>query len=166
MKDQTCCFIGPRYIPVSEYSALDQRLEDEMETLIHQGVRYFRAGGAQGFDTMAAFAVLRLRLLYPHIRLILDLFCKNQTRGWDRPNKKIYNLILRQADEVVCVSKKYIQDCIEKRDEHLVNSSSICICYLANQKSVTAYKVNCAKRQGLRVINIAAADRGDKEGTS
>jgi len=79
MKDQTCCFTGHRRIPASEYAALDQRLEAEIEALIHQGVRYFGAGGAQGFDTMAALAVLQLRTLYPHIRLILVLPCKNQT---------------------------------------------------------------------------------------
>jgi len=105
MKDQTCCFTGHRRIPASEYNALDQRLEAEIEHLIHQGVRYFGAGGAMGFDTMAAFAVLRLRILHPHIRLILVLPCKTQARGWDRVNNarqqglRVINLAAQSSAE-------------------------------------------------------------------
>jgi len=157
MKDQTCCFTGPHHIPASAYNALDQRLEAKIETLIHQGVRYFGTGGAMGFDTMAAFAVLRPRMIYPHVRLILVLPCKNQTRGWDRTNKKIYNQIRRQADKVVYFSKQYAPGCMQEHNQHLVDHSAICICYLTNPKSGTAYTVRYAKQHGLRVINLAAA---------
>jgi len=157
MKDQTCCFTGHRYIPASEHSALAQRLEAEIENLIHQGARYFAAGGAMGFDTMAAFAVLRLRILHPHIQLILVLPCKNQARGWDRVNKEIYNQIRRQADKVVYISKQYTPGCMLRRNDYLVDHSAVCICYLTNPKSGTAYTFHCAKQHGLRVINLAAA---------
>jgi len=49
MKDQTCCFTGHRRIPAGERAALEQRLEEEIENLIHQGVRYFGTGGALGY---------------------------------------------------------------------------------------------------------------------
>ena len=113
MKDQTCCFTGHRNIPASEYAAINHRLDAEMEKLIHQGIRYFGAGGALGFDTMAAFAVVRMKMKYPHIRLILVLPCKNQTRGWEKVNKKIYNIILREADKVVYLSKRYSYGCMQ-----------------------------------------------------
>ena len=154
-RSDTCCFTGHRHIPASEYNALDQRLEAEIENLIHQGVRYFGAGGAMGFDTMAAFAVLRLRMIYPHIRLILVLPCKTQARGWDRANKKIYNQIRRQADKVVYVSKQYTPGCMQERNRRLADHSAVCICYLINQRSGTAYTANYARQQGLRVINLA-----------
>ena len=158
MKPQTCCFTGHRHIPAAEYTALEKHLEEEIENLIHQGVRYFGAGGALGFDTLAALAVLRLRLLYPHIRLILVLPCKDQTKGWDRADKKIYNQILRQADKVVYVSQKYTSGCFQERNRHLVDHSAICLCYLTNPKSGTGYTANYARQNGLRVINLAAAN--------
>ena len=156
MKEPICCFTGHRHIPADEYNALNQRLEDEIENLIHQGVRYFGAGGALGFDTLAALAVLRLKPAYPHIRLILVLPCKDQTKGWDRADKKIYNQILRQADKVVYVSEQYTPGCMKTRNRHLVEYSSVCLCYLTNPKSGTAYTANYAKQNGLRVINLAA----------
>ena len=154
-RSDTCCFTGHRHIPASEYNALDQRLEAEIENLIQQGVRYFGTGGAVGFDTMAAFAVLRLRMRCPHIQLILVLPCQTQARGWDKVNKKIYNQIRRQADKVVYVSKQYTPGCMQERNRHLVNHSAACICYLTNPKSGAAYTVNYAKQSGLRIINLA-----------
>ena len=51
MLDQTCCFTGHRRIPPSERPILEQRLEEEITNLIHQGVRYFGAGGGFGRPT-------------------------------------------------------------------------------------------------------------------
>ena len=154
-RNTTCCFNGHRRIPPSERPALEKRLEVEIEHLIHQGVRYFGAGGALGFDTMAALAVLRLRTLHPHIRLILVLPCEDQAKSWGEAGKKIYDLILHDADKVVYVSRKYTPDCMYKRNRHLVNHSGVCLCYLTNPKSGTGYTVGYAKQKGLRVINLA-----------
>jgi hypothetical protein len=45
MENQTCCFTGHRNIPKDEYSAVKKHLEEELKKLIHQGVKYFGAGG-------------------------------------------------------------------------------------------------------------------------
>ncbi|MCL2299899.1 MAG: DUF1273 domain-containing protein [Firmicutes bacterium] len=155
MPDQTCCFTGHRRIPVSERAALENRLEAEIVKLIHQGVRYFGAGGALGFDTMAASAVLRLKAQYPHIRLILVLPCGDQAAGWGEADKKTYNLILRLADKVVYISERYSRRCMHERNRHLVDHSEICVCYFVQTKGGTAYTVNYAKQKGLRVVNLA-----------
>ncbi|MEE1491995.1 MAG: SLOG family protein, partial [Massilioclostridium sp.] len=65
MKNQTCCFTGHRDLPPQKLPYIQKRLEQELLQLIHQGVRYFGAGGALGFDTLAALTVLRLRETYP-----------------------------------------------------------------------------------------------------
>ena len=64
MKKQTCCFTGHRKIPSKQYEGIVERLPLEITAMIHQGVIYFETGGALGFDTRAAQAVLfgRLRL--------------------------------------------------------------------------------------------------------
>ena len=155
MKDQTCCFTGHRAIPPSEREALKKRLEAEIVNLIHQGVRYFGAGGARGFDTMAAQAVLRLREEYPDIKLILVLPCKTQAGGWSELDKAIYKRILIQADKVVYTSEREERGCMLKRNRHLVDSSAVCVCYLASLKGGTAYTVDYAQENGLRIINLA-----------
>ncbi len=117
---------------------------------------YFGAGGALGFDTLAAQCVLSLRKRYPHIKLILVLPCTAQTKGWSKDDIAIYEEIKSQADKVVYTSHDYFRGCMFKRNRHLVNGSSVCIAYLTQEKGGTAYTVNYAKEQGLTVINLAS----------
>lgn len=60
---------------------------------IENRYRYFGAGGARGFDTVATMAVLELKKIYPDIRLILVLPCRNQTRGWKEADIQKYEWI-------------------------------------------------------------------------
>ncbi len=122
---------------------------------IEQGYRYFGCGGALGFDTLAAQTVLQLRETYPEIRLILVLPCRNQTRGWRQDDVAEYGRIIKAADKVTYTSEQYYSGCMHKRNRHLVDNSSLCICYLTEQSGGTAYTVNYARSQGLKIINIA-----------
>lgn len=123
---------------------------------IEQGYRYFGTGGALGFDTLAAQTVLELKNKYPEIKLILVLPCENQTQGWERADIEEYERIKAAADKVVYTSKAYYSGCMHKRNRHLVDNSSLCICYLTEQSGGTAYSVNYARSQGLKIINVAA----------
>ena len=122
---------------------------------IEQGYRYFGCGGALGFDTLAAQTVLRLRETYPEIRLILVLPCRNQTRGWKQDDVAEYDRIIKAADKVTYTSEQYYSGCMHKRNRHLVDSSSLCICYLTEQSGGTAYTVNYARSLGLKIVNVA-----------
>ena len=155
IKLRTACFTGHRTLPAEELSKISKHLEDTLIALIEQGYCYFSAGGALGFDTLAAQVVLRLREHYPQIRLILVLPCRNQTRGWPQDSIDIYEDIKRRADKVIYTSENYFRGCMQKRNRHLVDSSSVCICYLTKSTGGTAYTVNYARRMGLRVINLA-----------
>lgn len=44
---------------------------------------------------------------------------------------------------------------MQKRNRHLVDNSSACICYLTKPTGGTAYTVNYASEHGLMIINIA-----------
>ena len=155
MKKQTACFTGHRIIPLSERNAVAKALEEAIIESIKNGYRYFGAGGALGFDTMAALTVLRLKRQYPHIKLILVLPCENQTRNWKTADIEKYEHIKSQADKVVYVSKEYTSDCMHRRNRHLVDNSSLCICYLTKQSGGTAYTVEYAVKNGLRIENIS-----------
>lgn len=133
-----------------------QLLEKAVLRFIETGGQYFMAGGAIGFDTLAAQTVLTLRRQFPHIKLILVLPCLSQTRGWREKDIKAYEEVKAQADQVIYTSQEYTKGCMFKRNRHMVNNSSVCICYLTKDSGGTAYTVSYAKRQGLDVINLAA----------
>ena len=154
MKEKTCCFTGHRDIKPADQRDLEQRLENTISALIQSGVCYFGAGGALGFDTMAAKAVLKLREVYPQVKLILVLPCLSQTRGWSEADIKVYEEIKAKADKITYTSQEYTRGCMHKRNRHLVDHSSVCVAYLTKETGGTAYTVDYAKKQGLRVINL------------
>lgn len=155
MRGRTCCFTGHRELPVQRRKELAAKLEDTIISLIDRGIRFYGAGGARGYDTLAAQTVLRLKERYPHIKLILILPCLTQTRWWSAADVKEYERIKALADKVVYTSQEYTKDCMHKRNRHLVNHSSVCVCYLANESGGTAYTVDYAEKQGLEIINLA-----------
>ena len=154
MKEKTCCFTGHRKI-IAPIDDVQHILYTTIEKLINSGVIYYGAGGALGFDTLAALTVIKLRNIYPHIKLIMVLPCKEQTKGWRNEDVETYSYILRQADKVVYTSEKYYPGCMHKRNRHLVDNSSHCICYLEKSTGGTAYTVNYANKSGLKIYNVA-----------
>ena len=123
--------------------------------LIDRGIRFYGAGGARGWDTLAAQIVLRLKGRYPHIKLILVLPCLTQTKGWRSEDVAEYERIKAQADKIVYTSQQYAPGCMHKRNRHLVDHSSVCVCYLNRENGGTAYTVDYAEMQKLEVINLA-----------
>ena len=155
MKEKTVCFTGHRTIPMLKKWKIEKKLKETLEALIDNGYCYFGAGGALGFDTIAAQTVLGLKKKHPEIKLILVLPCKNQTRGWEEKDVSVYESIIEQADKVVYTQEHYDRGCMLKRNRHLVDNSSVCVAYLTEEKGGTAYTVNYANQKGVKVINIA-----------
>ena len=152
---QTCCFTGHRVIPSGEKETIRNLLETAIEKAIQDGYRFFGAGGALGFDTLAAQTVLTLKQQYPHIRLILVLPCINQANGWKQADIDEYERIKSLADKVVYTSTEYTYGCMHKRNRHLVDNSSLCICYLTKLSGGTAYTVRYAESKKISVFNLA-----------
>lgn len=154
-KSKTCCFTGHRNILRSDADAIIRELRRTIEQLINQGVCYFGAGGARGFDSLAAQSVLSLKKEYPHIKLILVLPCKNQTKGWNRKDIEIYQSIIQRADKITYESELYYEGCMLDRNRHLVDFSGYCICYYNKQGyGGTAYTVKYATHKGVKIYNI------------
>ena len=65
-KINTVCFTGHRNIPREYAFMLPKALKHEIEKLINRGACTFRAGGAIGFDTVAALCVLELKEKHPN----------------------------------------------------------------------------------------------------
>ncbi len=155
MRETSCCFTGHRSIDQNDYSAIKEKTKNIVISLIQKGVIEFYAGGALGFDTLAAETVLELKNDYPQIELILALPCPEQTKGWKEEDVKKYNYIKERAKKVVYTSNKFFHGCMHVRNRYLVDNSIFCVCYLIKDSGGTAYTVNYAKHNGLTVINTA-----------
>lgn len=161
-KEMTCCFTGHRDIPEERFAWISRRIEHTITELVGRGVIYFGAGGALGFDTIAALAALKMKARHPQIKLILVLPCREQADRWRGEDRALYQAILRRADKITYVSEHYTRDCMLARNRYLVDHSRHCVCYLSQSGGGTAYTVAYAVKNGLEIVNLA--DRGKGTG--
>ncbi|MGI6497389.1 MAG: SLOG family protein [Oscillospiraceae bacterium] len=149
-REHVCCFTGHRVLPNDPTFLF--RLEQAICNMAENGVTCFFAGGALGFDTLAARAVLRLKTTHPALSLVLMLPHRGQADRWPRQDFLAYEAIKRSADQVTYVSEEYDPSCMFRRNRRLVDASAHCICFLRSEKSGTAYTVRYAKTQGVSIV--------------
>ena len=155
-KSKTVCFSGHRSFrdPKAE---IEKNLEFAIRQCIENGSEQFITGGALGFDTLAAWTIIRLRREFPQIRLVLALPClpNEQILKWTAEQKDEYQKILDLADDVKILSEKYTDKCMLERNKYMVDNSSKLIHYLRSDgRCGTKHTVNYAKKQGIELIGI------------
>lgn len=155
MKEKTCCFTGHRKIPPEQLFEITRRTKDKINDLISNGYTCFLTGGALGFDTIAAEAIIEYKNTNLNVQLILALPCQSQADKWLENDKARYELIKEKADRVLYISNEYTRGCMFKRNRYLVDNSMVCVCYITSDKGGTAYTVGYAKSQNLTVVNLA-----------
>lgn len=155
-KNFTCCFTGHRQIAPEHAQALPAAIEAHIRTLIAQGYFIFAAGGAMGFDTLAAETVLALKAEFSQLRLIIVAPCANQTDGWAAVDRLRYERMRQAADDYICLEAAYTSDCMRRRNRYLVEMSSACLAYCLRPRTGSAQTVAYAAAQGLEIIDITA----------
>ena len=86
---------------------------------IKKGYDTFLSGMCEGFDLIAAEEVLNLKKEYPHIRLKCVVPFKGQAERYTQADKRRYDTILAQADEVVTLQDGYTEGCFLRRNDYL-----------------------------------------------
>ncbi len=150
----TCFFTGHRIIRSDHKSIITENLKSTIKDLVQKGITHYIAGGALGFDTLAANAVLNERSSNPDIKLTLALPCKNQTKGWKQKDIEEYERLLSLADNVIYVSGEYYDGCMQKRNRYMADNSSHCIFYMTAPRGGTAYTIKYAVDNDLELHNI------------
>lgn len=154
MNKNACCFTGHRNLPQKKIEKILINLDREIENLIAKGVVDFISGGALGFDQIAASLIVAKKEMGKNIRLLFALPCKNQDDKWNEKQRKLYQDLLLEADEVIYDSEEYNDFCMKKRNEYMVEHSAYCICALQKELSGTGQTVRYAKKKGLQVVNV------------
>lgn len=150
-----CAFTGHRVIPGKDLTPLVALLRMTIACVWETGIRDFYAGGAMGFDRLAAGEVLRFRAEHPDVRLHLILPCAGQESGWCAAEQRAYRAQMAAADEVTVLSGRYYDGCMRARNSALVSHASVLIAYVTGQRSGSAQTLRLAQAQGVRVINLA-----------
>ena len=162
MKEKTCCFTGHRNIPAEAGEEVRAGIREEALRLMESGYTTFLAGGARGFDMLAAEAVLDLRDREGKaVRLISVLPFKEWRDGWPADEYEREERILRESDGVLCPEGEGSRASYLDRDRRMVDASSVCVAWCTRRSGGTAYTVRYAMKQGVRVVNMAGPDPGE-----
>lgn len=130
------------------------RISKAIRQLYAAGYDTFLCGMAEGFDLMAGHEVLKLRNEFPDIRLLAIIPFPGQAASFSAETSDTYEYILGESDFQTTICQHYSYDCFHRRNDFLVDNSSVLVCYYNGSKGGTAYTVKRALQHGSRIINI------------
>lgn len=162
----SCCFTGHRPVGLPckgdersrEMDALKHVLLEVVRQAVDVGVTTFLTGGAEGFDTLAAEAVLAWKRFEPAIQLHLVL--PNHTPAEGRAPEEIlrFEKIAQSADKIYYASAcSTSARALLQRNRMLVEHADCCIAYQRKAAGGTLYTVNYAMNFGIPVLNLYKA---------
>ncbi len=155
-KLKKCFFTGHRNMSISEIMSIQDELEQCISDCIAAGVYIFIAGGAVGFDTLAAETVLKLKRKYPDIMLCLYIPGYGQTRCFSASQKRRWKYIWNRADYVKYISYADcgIKGVYAKRNQAMADDAGFCIAYCKYERTGSAQTLEMAKKNGVIIMNI------------
>ena len=132
---------------------LKEDLHDAVMEAASHGFNTFIVGMAEGFDMLAAEAVIAVKKEVRDIRLVaVEPFDDSRKRSGR------YQEIIASANDVVTLPDEYSHGTYYVRNEYMVDNSSLLICYYDGRYGGTEYTVDYAKKKGVQVINLAPKD--------
>ena len=153
-REKTACFSGHRIIAPDQKARVVAALRAAVDLLIAEGFMRFICGGALGFDTLAAQAVLTAREKNPDVCLCLALPYKGQEGAWPQADKVVYAKIMAAADEVHYTSEAYDKACMHVRNRYMVDHSSVLVTYCNRASGGTVYTIGYAAAQNVRRVHL------------
>ncbi len=132
---------------------IKKELSEAIDHVISCGITRFICGGALGFDTLAAQAVIEKKK-EKNVFLEIAVPCKDQDAKWNAAQKEEYCKILESADKVTVLFEKYVTGCMHFRDAFMVDNSDVLIAYYRGTPGGTQYTFMYAESRGLKIINI------------
>ncbi len=159
-REYTCCFTGHRPLRLpwgmneTDPRCIDlkERLRTTLEETYNNGYRHFICGMAIGCDMYFAEAVLDLRSKYSDLTLEAAVPCDSQSDKWNRKQKETYFSLLSACNIVTYVSHMYSPDCMMKRNQYMIDHSSLLIACFNGRSSGTMNTILYAERAGVKTV--------------
>lgn len=159
-KTKTVAFTGHRSIT---FKGSTDNLHDCIRSVVtsyivdlyKKGYDNFLSGMAEGFDMLAAEAVLSLQGQCPCIRLIPVIPYRAQSQRFTIEDRKRYAAILAQTNDQIILSENYFRGCFTDRDRYMVSQASIVLAYWDGRTFGGTYTAVCdAQLRGKTVFNL------------
>jgi uncharacterized phage-like protein YoqJ len=159
---KTACFSGyrPEKMPLFNPDHKDYgRVLDGIKAAVREsyrfGCRTFLTGMAEGFDLMAGQCVIDLRTELTGIHLDAVIPFANHGSNFKPYWQNLYKLILSESANINTLENKYSKGVFLRRNDWMVDHSSLLICFYTGLSGGTRYTVNRASKHELIIINVA-----------
>jgi uncharacterized phage-like protein YoqJ len=141
---------------------LKDLLEKTIKEAIKQGYDTFYTGMAQGFDIIAAEAVIKCRGEYGspasvakrQISLIAVIPYRGQEESWGKKWKERHDKILRAADKIEVLNETLVTGCFHERNRYLADHATLLISLFSGKQGGTRHTTAYAQEKGLQIINL------------
>ena len=154
-KKRRCCFTGHRPDKVGNNEKyIKDKLKEEIQKTISEGVFTFISEMARGVDIWAAEVVIQEKRNNPDVKLI----CASPYPGFERnrclAERMKYHEILNNADYVINVSDKYSRFCFQIRNMWMVDRSEKLIAVFNGSAGGTKNTVSYAEKKNIQIVNV------------
>ena len=159
---EICCFKGykPFFLPYGKDESdprcqkLKGIIEQTVKKVIAGGCRHFICGFDQGADMLFAETIVKLKVMYPYIKLESVIPYEDQASKWSETERERYFELLAHCDTETMLQAQYASDCLTKRNKYMVNKSDILIAVYNGRLSGAMEAVTYAKLQGKTIFSI------------
>jgi len=167
---KTVSFTGyrPEKIRISDpdnknlFTRMQTDLLDTVHELAERGDHTFLSGMAEGFDLMAARAVLLAKNQYPSLELICVIPFPQQSRFFADYWKREFDSIKKDSDYQIIISDQYGRWIYHRRNDFLFANCSVMVCYYDGQRGGTHYTLETACKHNREIINLCKTPKADK----
>lgn len=137
-----CTFMGHGDAPVE----IREKLWDEIEKLICDGVTEYLVGNQGNFDRMALGVLRNMRVRYPEIRyqVVLAYLPQNNTSEYE-----LGETLFPEGMELV-----HPRYAIVHRNRWMIQTSDIVIAYVTHDWGGAAKAVSMAERKGKKIVRL------------
>ncbi len=156
-REISCCFSGHRPVRLpwganerdARCTELKKQIGEKLEAFYERGYRHFLCGMAIGCDMYFADEVLKLRDRHPDVTLEAAVPCDDQAERWNKGQQARYRDLLSRCDVVSYVSHSYSPGCMLKRNEYMIDRSSLLLACFAGTSGGTMKTILYAQRSGI-----------------
>ena len=152
MRLHRCCFTGHRQEKLSSSpEEVKQWLSDQIMNAIDDGYVTFITGMAMGVDIWAGEIVTRLRESDPRLHLIAAVPWPGFSARWNTEWKNRYESLLKKADLIKYISKKYDPSIFTTRNLWMADHCSRVIAYYNGEDGGTKDMILYAQEKGIEM---------------
>jgi uncharacterized phage-like protein YoqJ len=150
LKNVTCSVTGHRTL----FEDMDfEKLKKQLKEIYEKGFSIFLVGMAAGFDLLCFKALLQLKDSCKDLKICAVIPCEGQEKYFKAEERRDYQSLLPKADYVVKEDREYFRGCMLKRNDYMLENSSLVFAYYKNTgKGGTLYTINGAKKRNLQII--------------